>query len=141
MRLKVEDALEHETRTALNKIIQKHPGVSFSELMNETQLMNGVIAYHLKVLEKADIVRSVRTRGRRCYYSTKVSILKVPMSTSARVLALIKKNPGTFQIAIAKEIDESRQTINYQVNQLLKEGKIWYKIDGKKMLLFARYNT
>jgi hypothetical protein len=27
------------------------------------------------------------------------------------------------------------------VNQLIRQGKIWYRIEGRKILLFARYNV
>lgn len=140
MRLAYRETIEHETRISLEKIIQKTPGLSFTELVNEVGLQNSVVVYHLRILEKNKVIRSVKTRGLRCYYSCKISALKVPISTAAKILEIIKTNPGTFQTAIANEIKESRQVVNYQVGQLIKAGKVWYRVDGRKALLFARDN-
>lgn len=141
MRSLYEDVLEHETRFQLNKFIRANPGASFTDLMNQVNLNNGVASYHLRVMEKAGLVRSIRTGGRRCYYSTAIATPEIPMSTAAKILAIVKSNPGTCQAAISNELKESRQVIHYHTHQLIKAGEIWHKTKGRKMLLFARFNA
>jgi len=126
-------------REQIYKYIIAHPGVNFSQLMNDLDLKNGVLAYHLKTLEKADLIKSLRQGAYRVYYSR--TARDIPEPLSSKIIYTIKTNPGVYQGQLAQMLSESRQVVNYHVNQLIREGKVWYRIDGRRILLFARFNV
>ena len=47
-------------RTELIKLIGKNPGIQFRDLMRLTNLKNGVLSHHLRILEKIKSVKVER---------------------------------------------------------------------------------
>ncbi|MDH3313955.1 MAG: ArsR family transcriptional regulator [Nitrosopumilus sp.] len=47
-------------RTELIKLIEKNPGIQFRDLMRLTNLKNGVLSHHLRILEKIKSVKVER---------------------------------------------------------------------------------
>lgn len=71
-RLKDNKVLDQFTRGQVFGYVRVHPGDSFTDIKRNLQLENGVLAYHLSVLEKENLVRS-RTKGaRRLYWKSVV---------------------------------------------------------------------
>lgn len=55
------------------KIIEKNPGIKFSEIMKHTGMKNGVLAYHISRLEKDRIVKAERNPGISRFYPPNMS--------------------------------------------------------------------
>ena len=140
MRMDFDQILTHEKRLEIYNLIAKKPGINMTDIMKQTSSDHGVVAYHLKILNKADLITSVRSGLYRCYYDRKTA-KDIPESSLERIHYLIRFKPGICQTEISKQLSESRQMVNYHVNQLIRQGKVWYRIDGRKILLFARYNS
>jgi predicted transcriptional regulator len=64
---------EADTQTILLQSIFKNAGIRYRELMRLTGLANGVLAYHLSLLEKSDLVRVDRKSRMTRYYPLSVS--------------------------------------------------------------------
>lgn len=62
-----------DTKGLLLQQIFQNPGIRYRELMRLTGLANGVLAYHLSSLERADLVRVDRRSRMTRYYSLSVS--------------------------------------------------------------------
>lgn len=138
-RIERDEVLDHPMRKKILEHIQCNPGVSFSKLMENLDIKNGVLAYHLRTLEKAEMIKSVRQGSFRCYFAANARAM--PQELETRILDTIRSNPGVCQSELAKMLDESRQVVNYHVTQMLRDGKLWYKTSGRRIELFARYNV
>ncbi|MGC2668558.1 MAG: winged helix-turn-helix transcriptional regulator [Candidatus Nitrosopolaris sp.] len=67
--------------------IRDTPGVRYRELMRLTGLSNGVLEYHLRILEKSDRIKVDRLEGKRArYYS-----IDIPTDES-HILGFIRNN-------------------------------------------------
>jgi DNA-binding transcriptional ArsR family regulator len=62
-----------DTRVLLMKHIQQTPGIRYRELLRLTGLVNGVLTYHLSVLEKANMIKVNRVSRITRYYPVNVS--------------------------------------------------------------------
>ena len=54
--LRAYGALDHAFRFRAYRTIHDHPGVSFNEIVRETDVASGLAAYHLGVLRAAGLV-------------------------------------------------------------------------------------
>jgi predicted transcriptional regulator len=62
-----------DTQGILLQEIFQNPGIRYRELMRLTGLANGVLAYHLSLLERSDLVRVDRKSRMTRYYPLSVS--------------------------------------------------------------------
>jgi predicted transcriptional regulator len=90
--------LRHASRRRLHEYIGLHPGLSFTELrvafhLDDRRLGNGVLAWHLRCLEEAGLVQSVRVGRWRRYYPVG---LASPAGLRHRALLL---NPALASLA------------------------------------------
>ncbi|HEU4604883.1 MAG TPA: ArsR family transcriptional regulator [Nitrososphaera sp.] len=83
----MEQAVEVDTKTILVRHIEENPGIRYRELLRMTDLVNGVLTYHLAVLEKAGAVKVGRQARMTRYYPA-----NIPDSESA-VLKFVRHDP------------------------------------------------
>tara|TARA_B110000014_G_C19727549_1_gene380050 strand:+ start:65 stop:535 length:471 start_codon:yes stop_codon:yes gene_type:complete len=98
------------------KIIKKTPGISYNEIVRESQLSNGVISHYIiKLTENGDIEREGTQRGK--YFPRDIS-------KKDRVLISIlrnKTNNEIFKILIKKS--ESREWITARdISKIIKKS-------------------
>ena len=55
-------------RVVLTELIEKNPGISFRDLMRFANLKNGVLSYHLRRLEKAELIKVKRLPRQTRFY-------------------------------------------------------------------------
>ncbi len=72
----------------LLQLIEQEPGIRYRELLRSTGFANGVLAYHLSVLEKASVIRVDRRQARVTRYYP----VNVPENES-QVLGYIRHEP------------------------------------------------
>ena len=75
--------LTDESKIILLKHINKSPGIRYRELQRATGFANGVLAYHLNILEKSRRIKVIRCRIRKStrYY---------PLNTTAKESRLME---------------------------------------------------
>ena len=61
--------LMHPVRREIYKIVSESPGSYFFEIASALELSHGTAAWHLKKLEAANLVNTLRFAGRRVYFS------------------------------------------------------------------------
>lgn len=83
----MEQAVEVDTKTILVRHIEENPGIRYRELLRMTDLVNGVLTYHLAALEKAGAVKVGRQARMTRYYPA-----NIPDSESA-VLKFVRHDP------------------------------------------------
>ena len=131
--------LDQFTRGQIFGYVRVHPGDSFTDLKRNLQLENGVLAYHLNVLEKENLVRS-RTKGtRRLYYPLEA----VPIEDGGlhelqdRMLEMLQGTPGITVRELADKLGVSRQLAVYHLRALTSRGLAKVDRHGLKMRCFA----
>lgn len=83
----MEQAIEVDTKTILLGHIEATPGVRYRELLRMTGLVNGVLTYHLAVLEKAGAIKVDRQARITRYYPVNIS------DTEYAVLKFVRHEP------------------------------------------------
>ncbi len=134
-RIKREAVLDNKTRYAINGIILENPGIHYNAIMREFGLTNGVAAYHLRVMEREDFIRSVRDGKLKRYYPARVKIPKdmrlSPEELREEMLRIITAHPGISQRELIEEMGLTRDTIGYHLRELVKEDELVASRKGK----------
>lgn len=143
-RIKHEEMLENDTRDNLVQFIYNNPGSNYSTIMRELHLSNGMFAYHLAILEREQYIVS-RQEGiyRRFYPMDRVpgkgkGLLASRVDTKMKlsIVKVVAGNPGITQSDVAKQMGQSRQRINYNVNKLVEDRVLNSKREGRTTLLY-----
>jgi len=138
-----EDVLDQFVRGQIYGYIKTNPGTHYNEIMRELDIKNGTLSYHLYVLEKTGIIKSRMEHMRyRAFYPTE---MKFPEEERYRltdlqmkIMELIQSNKGTSQKQIAKQLDETHQTISYNIKVLEQSGLISVVKKGRKNHCYIR---
>jgi predicted transcriptional regulator len=115
----------------LLKCINNSPGIRYRELLRATGFPNGVIAYHLKILEKLKQVKVSRHYIKTTrYYPLKttakesriIEFMKRP--TDRRIILVLLEHEGCLFTDIQRNIKKASSTVSYHLSRLRKGGII-----------------
>lgn len=120
---------DHRTRERLLESIKDRPGVSFSKLMRALNLNEGTLRYHLRYLERKDLISSKRLGTKRVYFSsaspTAMGTITELTREQTRVLNVIRKYPGIGSKDILRSTELSRKGLKQIILKLKREHLIW----------------
>ncbi len=136
-----EDVLDQFVRGQIYGYVKTNPGTHYNQIMKELDIKNGTLSYHLHVLEKAGIIKSRIEQFRyRAFYP---SGMKFPeeeryrlTNLQIRILETIQKKKGISQKEIAKTLDETHQTISYNIKILDQSGLLSVYKKGRKSQIY-----
>jgi predicted transcriptional regulator len=120
----------NENRSKILKHIAKTPGVRYRELLRLTRLTNGVLSYHLKILEESRSIK-VNREGIKMtrYYPKNIKtkefhVIAYTRNNTARqiIQLLLKQGHSTFK-DIVKHTNKVPSTISWHLKRL-ENGKI-----------------
>ena len=118
-----------DTKDLLLEHIEKTPGIRYRELLRLTGLINGVLSYHLAVLEKAKMIKVERHTRITRYYPANVSdnesaILKFIRHEPTReiLLFILEHEMCTFN-EIVEHTGKAASTVSSHLKRL-KEARI-----------------
>ena len=115
----------------LLKCINNSPGIRYRELLRATGFPNGVMAYHLKILEKLKRMKVSRHYIKTTrYYPLKttakesriIEFMKRP--TDRRIILVLLEHEGCLFTDIQRYIKKASSTVSYHLSRLRKEGII-----------------
>ncbi len=132
-KLSKKDILNHEVRGLIRGYIIANPGDHYSSIRRNLDLNNGTLAYHLRVLEQNQYIKSFFDGIFKRYYPSNVNIQKVQRNISKQeeIFNIILEFPGVTMEDIGNRIGVSRQVVNYHVKNLIRAGMITYSRDSK----------
>ena len=136
-RLDKEDVLDQFVRGQIYGYIKTNPGAHYNQIRREIDVKNGTLAYHLRVLEKTELIKSRKEGVRyRAFYPVGHKFPKKERfrltNLQYRILKTIEKNEGLTQKDISAHLQKKPQTINYNIKVLQKAGLIELKRIGRK---------
>lgn len=134
--------LDNVNRCMIIDIIRRRPGVNFSSIQKDLNIQIGSLSYHLNVLEKFQLIRSVQDgRYRRFWmYEDKVDLVLKLTSVQEMLLYVIFKNPGISQSKLSMKIGRSRMVVHYNLRILKDIGLILIEKNGRETSCFITNN-
>jgi predicted transcriptional regulator len=131
------------TSTSLLGYINKNPGIRYRELLRLSGAQNGVLSYHLSLLERKGKIRIHRTRNSMTrYYITQIPDKDTKIISSLKngmmrqiVLYILTHDMCTFG-DIVKSSGKAQSTISWYLNRLKDVGIISVET-GERFQLYA----
>jgi predicted transcriptional regulator len=140
-RLKKEDILDQGTRSIIYRYILTHPGDHYNSIKFMLQLNNGVLAYHLKTLERENYIKSMRDGIYKRFYPVETKVPRVNGfgldSIQGKIISELFQNPGSTQKELSNAIKISQQTVSYHLKMLMETGHVRAHRQGKTYRYFA----
>lgn len=122
------------------QIIEKSPGIQFSEIMRETGMKNGVLSHYTRKLEETGTVQVERTPRVTRFYPLGINkeeallIKNLRQETPKNILViLLEKDSMTFA-EIAKKVRRSPATVSINLTQLVQDDIIESKFVNMKRI-------
>ncbi len=123
--------LDQPTRMQIYNYIKGVPGMHFRGICDNLGLSVGVVQYHLRVLEHAELINAY-TDGQNKRYFESNACSKTDMQlislmrhdTTAKILTLLAQNESALHRDIARWLGVSSQALTWQMNQLKNAGLV-----------------
>lgn len=134
-----------DNRQFICKYIKNNPGIHLRKIVKDLALPMGLTQYHLEILQKEGLVRSMKLGMYRHYYSADINdekcqvILAFLMPETARtILVYLIEHPGSTQGDIAKFKQVSAPTINWYMSKLISAGVVISIREGRIIRYFLQ---
>lgn len=120
----------NDTQYMLLSLVEKNPGIRYRELLRMTGLANGVLTYHLHVLEKANKVRVERQSRITRYYSLNISDKEssilgfIRQGTNRHIVTFVLENDLCTFNEIVQHTRKSPSTVSHYLTRLKEAGII-----------------
>ncbi len=134
-----KNVLKNKKRQEICHILISRKGLTFSELMRDLNMKNGVLAYHLTLLEKNKLVKSARDGKFRRFFLYEDAM---PSYTSleCKIVETVTQNPRISHDQLAKSIHVSRIKLNKKIEELVHEGVLIPKYGNSSVHYFTNEN-
>jgi predicted transcriptional regulator len=135
VRLNKDRVLDHFTRGQIFGFIKANPGTHYIAVQEHLELQNGVLAYHLKVLEREEYITSERDGIYKRFYPRHMKIPRKERQLShlqRDIVEALKTHPGTSQNGLARMLGESKQVVGYHIRVLQKAGIVRVERDPQQ---------
>ncbi|HLF07064.1 MAG TPA: carboxypeptidase regulatory-like domain-containing protein [Thermoplasmata archaeon] len=140
-RVKREGVLDHFVRGKIYGFVVAQPGVRYTSLLRSLKLANGTASYHLYVLEREGLIKSVREGGIRRFFPKDapageggVILSKVQQA----ILDLVGRRPGITQKDMRSELLMPHQNVSYNVRRLVSMGVLNFRWAGFRKNYFPK---
>lgn len=126
--------------TQVVQIIEKNPGIQFSEIMRETGMKNGVLSHYTRKLEEGGIVQVERTPRVTRFYPLGVNkeesilIKNLRQETPKNILMSLLENDNLTFNEVAEKIKRSPATVSINLTQLIQDEIIEGKFVNTKRI-------
>lgn len=138
-KLKKEEVLDHYVRGKIHGYVLANPGDHYSSIRKALDLTNSSLTYHLRVLEKEELIKSQRDGMYKRFYpiGAKLPDNGGPFTlVQQRILGAIIETPGTCQKDIASMLGVSSSTVNYHIEKLIEQGLIKARRKGMRIAYY-----
>ena len=122
--------LNDTQRDKLLRYINGNPGIRYRELLRLSNLSNGVLAYHLALLEKSDRIQVDRNENKKMtrYYPNNISIEETNIigyirqdATKQIILFILENDLCTFD-EVVEHTKKAPSTISWHLKRLKEAG-------------------
>jgi len=131
--------LLHPFRRDLYTVLCENPGAYLLELVDMLESPLGTLTWHLRILEREGLVKSIKFAGKRLYYPRMLRSGQAEMAystlrsdTARKIFACIVNNPGCHQEKMAATLGVHHDTIRWHVSRMEQVGLLRIEKDGRK---------
>lgn len=138
-KLKKDEILDHYTRGKIHGYILANPGDHYNSIKKSLKISNSSFAYHLHVLEREGVIKSRRDGIYKRFYTSEVQIPSngnVLKESQRLIIDKIKETPGISQKDIASFLGVSSSTVNYHLQDLIRDNTVKARRIGMKVRYF-----
>jgi DNA-binding transcriptional ArsR family regulator len=132
-RMSADRVLENPNRSLALQLVQANPGIHVEELARGCSLSRGATMHHVRVLQRAGRLRTVRAAGRILVFATGPGTvvppahdLAVQHPSARRVLDLIRTEPGITVRELAERTGLEYGAAHYHVKRFQSMG--WVRL-------------
>jgi len=139
-RLRREQILDHETRGMIRGYVLANPGSHFNAIKDSLDLNNGTLAYHLNVLEKEGIIRSVKDGKFRRFFPSEMKIPnngELPTKVQRLILEIVLETPAISQKEISRILGLSQSTVSYHLDRLKELSLVRAERQGMQLCYYV----
>jgi len=142
----VEDVtLENPKRGRLYQLISSDPGITFKKLSQQVSYSVGTLQYHLRILQKEEMIRKEMTNGERSYYafetrsqgpghiSSWIGKSRQLSELQRKLLKMITSNPEITQNELADALKINRFILYYHLKCLMDRDLITKNKVGREV--------
>lgn len=126
--------------TQLIQVIEKNPGIQFSEIMRETGMKNGVLSHYTRKLEENGTVQVERTPRVTRFYPLGINkeesilIKNLRQETPKNILVVLLEQGSLTFNEVADRVQRSPATVSINLTQLIQDEIIESKFVNTKRI-------
>jgi len=124
-----EEIMNNKKRQEIVELLAQRKGLTFSELMRKLGMKNGVLAYHLRMLEKNKYVKSARDGKYRRFF-----LWEDPMpfydSIERKIVKMVGKEPKISHDQLTSGIHANKIYLKKIIGKMVHEGTLVEKCFG-----------
>ena len=131
--------LLHPFRRELYQVLCENPGTYLLELVDILSSPLGTLTWHLRILERDGLVKSLKFAGKRLYYpkmlrskEAEMAYLTMRSDTAQKVFQYVVNNPGCYQEQMAENLGVHHDTVRWHISRMEDVGLIRVVREGRK---------
>ncbi|TFH11049.1 MAG: hypothetical protein E4H14_01470, partial [Candidatus Thorarchaeota archaeon] len=131
--------LLHPFRRELYQVLCSNPGTYLLELVDILESPLGTLTWHLRILEREGLVKSIKFAGKRLYFpkmlrsqEAEMAYLTMRSDTAQKVFAFVVNNAGCYQEQMAESLNVHHDTVRWHVSRMEEVGLIKVVREGRK---------
>lgn len=122
------DPLAHEARAAVVEAVTDSPGVSLTELTEQTDVTLSTLRHHVRVLENEGLIVAARVRNHRRFYPTGTEDFKLGAAlndeATAPIVAALASQEGLTVSELAEAVNRNASTVTHHLQNLEADGLV-----------------
>jgi len=131
--------LLHPFRRELYQVLCSNPGTYLLELVDILESPLGTLTWHLRILEREGLVKSIKFAGKRLYFpkmlrsqEAEMAYLTMRSDTAQKIFAYVVNNAGCYQEQMAESLEVHHDTVRWHVSRMEDVGLIKVVREGRK---------
>ena len=131
--------LLHPFRRDLFQVLCENPGTYLLELVDMLESPLGTLTWHLRILEREGLVKSIKFAGKRLYFpkmlrsqEAEMAYLTMRSDTAKKIFAFVVNNPSCYQEQMAEALGVHHDTVRWHVSRMEVVGLVKVVKEGRK---------
>ena len=125
-KIKKTGVLENKIRKKIHDFINKNPGKTFSQIMNELDIQKSKVQYHLKILMEFKLIIGYRSGQYKRFFNKNIkpNVREVLHPKKLKILKAIDDNEELVQVEIIEITKIPQSTVSRHLKELVEMGFI-----------------
>jgi predicted transcriptional regulator len=142
-KLRPDKIFDNYTRGQIHGYIKAKPGEHYNEIKKDLNLKNGILAHHIRILEKEGFIISKRDGFYTRFYSTEPRVKKKDSlklkKLQKELVEIIRKQPGLTQHEIIDISKLKQQVVSYNLTKLVRDNILEIEQKGREKRYYLNY--